>query len=197
MDSNKDDYLDQREFLIGLFRLYCSSFDEKVEFIFEIYDFDGDGFITKNDISTVMASMPVINFKTLTQNHEHEGKFSREGGGLDSFDQRVESLEDMNKILQLCFEGKTQIDTAEFKKINENISSDTVLSVLNLFRERLPCSENFWRYKRNYDMHVNLSSNPSNADTASVTSGSRITKTKRIASPKMRHVRALSPYSRW
>jgi Ca2+-binding EF-hand superfamily protein len=197
MDSNKDDYLDQREFLIGLFRLYCSSFDEKVEFIFEIYDFDGDGFITKNDISTVMASMPVINFKNIQQDHEREGKFSREGGGLDSFDQRVESLEDMNKILQLCFEGKNQIDTEEFKKINENISSDTVLSVLNLFRERLPCSENFWRYKRNYDMHVNMSSNPSNADTASVTSGGRATKTKRIASPKMRHVRALSPYSRW
>jgi hypothetical protein len=29
-----------------------------------------------------------------------------------------------------------------------------VLSVLLLFRERLPCSENYWRYKRNYDLHV-------------------------------------------
>ena len=86
MDTNNDDYLDQREFLIGLFRLYCSSFDEKVEFIFEIYDFDRDGFISKNDISTVMASMPVINFKNLSQDIEREGKFSREGGGLDSFD---------------------------------------------------------------------------------------------------------------
>lgn len=51
--------------------------------------------------------MPVINFKNITNELEREGKFSREGGGLDSFDQRVESLEDMNKILQLCFENKT------------------------------------------------------------------------------------------
>jgi hypothetical protein len=29
-----------------------------------------------------------------------------------------------------------------------------LLSVLNLFRERLPCSENFWRYKRNYELHI-------------------------------------------
>jgi Ca2+-binding EF-hand superfamily protein len=61
MDTDKNGYLDQREFLTGLFRLYCSSFDEKIEFIFEIYDFDHDGFISKNDISTILASLPVIN----------------------------------------------------------------------------------------------------------------------------------------
>jgi len=64
MDADNNGYLDQREFLTGLFRLYCSSFDQKTELIFEIYDFDGDGSITKNDISTIMASLPVINFKT-------------------------------------------------------------------------------------------------------------------------------------
>jgi len=62
----------------------------------------------------------------------------------------------MNKILSLCFEGKEKINPAEFKKINEEISSDTVLSVLGLFRERLPCSENFWLYKRNYDLHMRI-----------------------------------------
>ena len=145
-----------------------------------------------------MASLPVINFKNLTREHEGEGKFSREGGGLDSFDQRVESLEDMNRILQICFEGKAKIDPEEFKKINEDISSDTVLAVLNLFRERLPCSENFWRYKRNYDLHVKINQNQGpNTDATSVMSAGSTTKTKRIASPKMRHVRALSPYSRW
>jgi len=61
MDTDKNGYLDQREFLTGLFRLYCSSFDEKIEFIFEIYDFDCDGFISKSDISTILASLPVVN----------------------------------------------------------------------------------------------------------------------------------------
>jgi hypothetical protein len=40
--------------------------------------------------------------------------------------------------------------------MNEEISSDTVLALLGLFRERLPCSENFWRYKRNYDIYLKM-----------------------------------------
>jgi len=85
MDNDNNNYLDQREFLTGLFRIYCSTFDEKSDFIFEIYDFDADGFITKNDISTILASLPVINFSN-TNPAETEGKFTQEGGGLDNFE---------------------------------------------------------------------------------------------------------------
>lgn len=93
MDADDNGYLDQREFLTGLFRLYCSSFDEKAEFIFEIYDFDGDGFISKNDISTILASLPVINHEALGRGASPgEGRFTQEGGGLDNFEQRVETL---------------------------------------------------------------------------------------------------------
>lgn len=106
MDADNNGYLDQREFLTGLFRLYCSSFDQKTELIFEIYDFDGDGSITKNDISTIMASLPVINFKTNENQQNIEGKFTQEGGGLDNFEQRVETMDEMNRILEICFEGK-------------------------------------------------------------------------------------------
>lgn len=62
LDTDASGYIDHREFLTGLFRVFCSSFDEKADFVFEIYDFDGDGFISKIDISTIMASLPVINF---------------------------------------------------------------------------------------------------------------------------------------
>jgi len=85
--------------------------------------------------------------------------------------------------------------------MNEEISSDTVLAILGLFRERLPCSENFWRYKRNYDLHMKIvqpqgAGSVRDGDSQSVMSAGSST-TKRIASPKMRHVRALSPYSKW
>ena len=72
LDSDANGYIDQREFLTGLFRIYCSTFDEKADFIFEIYDFDADGFITKTDISTILASLPVINFTS--QNYTKGGK---------------------------------------------------------------------------------------------------------------------------
>ncbi len=62
MDTDDNGYLDQREFLTGLFRLYCSNFDEKIEFVFEIYDFDNDGFVSMKDLSTILISLPAINY---------------------------------------------------------------------------------------------------------------------------------------
>jgi hypothetical protein len=29
-----------------------------------------------------------------------------------------------------------------------------VLSVLSILRERLPCSENYWRYRRNFELSM-------------------------------------------
>ena len=60
----------------------------------------------------------------------------------------------MYSILDMAFGDKTHINLAEFKRITREVTSDMVLSVLNLFREKIPCSENFWRYKRNYEMHM-------------------------------------------
>ena len=95
LDSDKNGYIDQREFLTGLFRIFCSTFDEKSDFVFEIYDFDEDGKISKNDISTILSSLPVINFNK-TVGGATEGKFTQEGGGLDNFEQRVETMDEMN-----------------------------------------------------------------------------------------------------
>jgi len=60
----------------------------------------------------------------------------------------------MFAILDLCFEEKTEISQEDFLKITETKTSDMVLSVLSLFRERLSCSENYWRYKCNYEIHM-------------------------------------------
>ena len=55
MDLDDDGYLNSKEFLSGLLRFYCSDFDQKMKFVFEIYDFDTDGYITKSDISTIIS----------------------------------------------------------------------------------------------------------------------------------------------
>ena len=43
IDLDKNDYICEEEFIQGLFRIFCSTFDQKSEFVFEIYDFDNDG----------------------------------------------------------------------------------------------------------------------------------------------------------
>ena len=39
---------------------YCSTFDEKIKFVFDIYDFDSDGYVTKNDVMTLINCMPIV-----------------------------------------------------------------------------------------------------------------------------------------
>ena len=68
----------------------------------------------------------------------------------------MNSLEEMTTVLNLCFGDRERIDFEEFSAISEEKTSDMVLSVLSLLRERLPCSENYWRYKRNYEMHIRI-----------------------------------------
>jgi Ca2+-binding EF-hand superfamily protein len=59
-DVDKDDYLSQKEMLAGLLRLFCSTFNQKIGLVYQCYDFDGDGMISKKDILTLLTSMPTV-----------------------------------------------------------------------------------------------------------------------------------------
>ncbi len=72
MDLNSDNYVDYREFLTGLLRIYCSTYDQKTKFVFEIYDFNNDGYVSKDDISTILGYMPANKFNPAPG----EGKFT-------------------------------------------------------------------------------------------------------------------------
>lgn len=88
MDLNNDGYVDYREFLTGLLRIYCSTFEQRTKFVFEIYDFDGDGLVSKEDISTILSYMPVTKSTPVLG----EGKFTQDGGGASDFNERIETL---------------------------------------------------------------------------------------------------------
>jgi len=73
LDVDRDGYLDSREFMTGLLRIYCSHFDQKMKFVFDMYDFDNDQHITKTDITTIISCMPVVRSSAVI---EREGKFT-------------------------------------------------------------------------------------------------------------------------
>ena len=113
----------------------------------------------------------------------------------------------MTTVLNLCFGENTRINFEEFSLITEQKTSDMVLSVLSLLRERLPCSENYWRYKRNYEMHMRILAGDqqqqdasgsssvvmSNADEECKSDGSGAI--KKLAKTHMSHVMSLTPYN--
>jgi len=137
LDDNKDEYIDMKEFIYVLFRIYYSTFDEQVKLVFEIYDFDCDGFITKEDVRIILSYIPILR-EDDGENGVREGTFSQSGGGNDEFSTRVKIQEEICELLDLVFKDKDKINRKEFQKINETISSDMLVTLLTLLRDKLP-----------------------------------------------------------
>lgn len=57
-DSDNNDYLSFSEFVTGMLNLFTSDFKHMARIIFTIYDFDKDGFISKEDIKVVFSYIP-------------------------------------------------------------------------------------------------------------------------------------------
>lgn len=60
LDENKDSYIDQKEFIHGMFKVYFSKLESKIKFVFDMYDFDRDGEISREDLRIVMSFVPTI-----------------------------------------------------------------------------------------------------------------------------------------
>jgi len=146
-DENKDAYIDLNEFVSGMFKIYVSDMNTKLRLVFDIYDFDKDGCITKDEIKTVLCYVPINKILEGKQIRK-EGKFTQEGGGNEVYLDRVKSQEEIENLLQFCFGEKEKISFEEFVHINQESSSDLLITVINFLRDKLPCSENFWRYEK-------------------------------------------------
>jgi hypothetical protein len=43
----------------GLFKVYYSNVETKIKLAFDIYDFDKDGFIRKEDVRLILSHVPI------------------------------------------------------------------------------------------------------------------------------------------
>lgn len=96
----------------------------------------------------------------------------------------------MHAVLDHCFGEKEKITLEDFKHITEHTTSDMVLAVLSIFRERLPCSENYWRYKCNYEIHMQINNKGEDEEQKEP-----MEKPRQIAQSHMSFVRGLTPYN--
>ncbi|EGG17837.1 calcium-binding protein [Cavenderia fasciculata] len=56
-DKNKDNTINFQEFVCGLSSITRGTPEEKIEFAFSLYDLDGNGYITKKEMETILESM--------------------------------------------------------------------------------------------------------------------------------------------
>ena len=60
LDKDKNGYLSPKEFITGMVELFGDSVEVLINFIFEFYDFDDDGKISKEDINSVLTYIPNV-----------------------------------------------------------------------------------------------------------------------------------------
>ena len=60
-DLDNNGFLSPKEFISGMCTLFCEEINSLIQFIFNFCDFDGDEFITFDDIHAVLSYLPIIN----------------------------------------------------------------------------------------------------------------------------------------
>jgi len=77
-DEDKDDCISFKEYINNLILMSpMASYDEKLKFSFNIYDKDGDGYISLDDLKTVITAIMVENGLVATNDNIQEilGKY--------------------------------------------------------------------------------------------------------------------------
>ena len=147
LDTSKDGYLDTTEFINGLSTLYFGEFEDKLKFVFEMYDFDANGIISKEDIRTMLSYVPLSTIAESTS--KKEGLFTSLGGG-DAYFDRIQVQNDLIQLFNITLKDKNAITIEDFRSIVSKSSSDMFLCLFMLIREKLPSLEAFLNYKKDY-----------------------------------------------
>lgn len=82
-DSNGDGYSGKQEFISAAMKLLSTKFEDNIKLVFQIYDFDHDNVISREDIRTLLSHVPLN--QILAEKKEEgrkEGVFTKSGGGL-------------------------------------------------------------------------------------------------------------------
>jgi Ca2+-binding EF-hand superfamily protein len=81
-DKNKDGYSGKEEFIATACRLLSQKFEDNIKAVFEIYDFDDDGVISREDIRVLLSYVPLAEILADKKNQgRKEGAFTKSGGG--------------------------------------------------------------------------------------------------------------------
>ena len=125
-DKDKDGFLNQKEFIYGMNRLYNSNFDETLKLIFDILDFNHDNLIEKDDVKMILGLLPL---KTDKIKNKIKYKY------------QMESLEEIQEIISFTFDNKKTLNLDEFKEVIVKKKSDVFLQIICFLYQKKPFSD--------------------------------------------------------
>ena len=128
-DSRNEGFLQIEDFTNNMIKLFSGDYDTLINFIFDFYDFDKDGKISKEDVRIVLSYVPV--YKKLQQNQGL--KFEK-----DNFQDRLDSQQELHEKLDTLFKTNKYLTLNEFKYLTQNINSNIFLYILVFLMEHRP-----------------------------------------------------------
>ena len=168
-DSKRKDIIEFGFFKYGMNTLFCDDYKNILRFIFDFYDFDGDGKISKEDIRTVLSYVEFTNKK---ENNNDNNKNIEINSGTDMnkslntkrlYENSVKSQNQLVDILEKCFKDmKELIEFKNFIYIVENINSEIFFMIYIFLLRNRPFSE------KTIELYKKISINHSNLSTINI-----------------------------
>ncbi len=125
--------IDLKEFLDGMTTLFSEDYEKLIKFVFNLYDFDKDGLISKEDIKIVLSYIPL-------NTEKYKNTFSKFLS--NQFKDRIESQNEIFSLLEKVFKTNEFLNIKKYNFAVENISSDIFLFVLIFLMDKKPFSKN-------------------------------------------------------
>jgi Ca2+-binding EF-hand superfamily protein len=81
-DRNADGYSGKAEFTAAACRLLSNSFEDNLRTVFDLYDFDGDQMVSREDVRILLSHVPLSQIlASKLDDGRKEGSFTKNGGG--------------------------------------------------------------------------------------------------------------------
>ena len=124
----------EEEFVENFFKLYMGSFEETINIIFNLLDFDKDGKIKKEDVKIVLSYLPL--------NEINDDKGEKKDLVQKIFGTQMKSLEEIDNIVSETFtKYGGEMNLKEFTEIVTEQNSEIFLQILCFLYYQIPFSE--------------------------------------------------------
>ena len=124
----------QEEFVDNFFKLYMGSFEETINIIFNLLDFDKDGKIKKEDVKIILSYLPL--------NEINDDKEVKKDLVTKIFGTQMKSLEEIDNIISETFtKYGGEMNLKQFTEIVSEQNSEIFLQILCFLYEQIPFNE--------------------------------------------------------
>ena len=124
-DEDKDGFLNSKEFILGMNKLYNGSYQDTIKLIFDLLDFNHDGFIEKDDAKMILSLLPLKTDKSKVE-----------------YKYQMQSLEEITEIINSTFGKSKKLNLEEFQTTVEKHKSDIFIQIICFLYQKKPFTEN-------------------------------------------------------